>query len=297
MAFGHAGGMIETSEPGQTVVVGVDGSEGSRVALEWALDKQHRLGQVRTVTAYQVGPFGDGFGSFADIEPGIEVYQEAAEVQLRAVLETTDINLLETAAIFQSPAGPALVQACADASLLVVGNRGRSGLAEKLLGSVGSHCIKHSKVPVAVVPPDTPIQEPINRIAVGVDGSSNSRAALSWAIDHVEPDGTVIVVGCYDPTSYVMEGYIPALEVLEKQVQSSLEESVAEVVGNSEVGPTIEMEVRANGPRTALREVGESADLLVIGARGHRGVAYLMLGSVATSLLYHPTSATVVVPF
>lgn len=289
--------MIKANALDHPVVVGIDGSKGSRIALEWALDKQNSLGRVRTVTAFRTGPFGDGFGSFADVDPGVEIYQEAAEQQLREVLNTTDKSLFDDAQVVHSPAGPALVQASADASLLVVGNRGRSSLAEVLLGSVGSYCVKHSKVPVAVIPRDTPTQKPLERIAVGVDGSPNSRAALRWAIDHIEQNGTVTVVGSYDPSSYAMEGYVPSLELLEKQVRATLEESVADVVGNTEVGPKIELTVGTNGPRKDLRTAGEAVDLLVIGARGHRGVVYLMLGSVAASLLHHPKCATVVVPF
>ena len=288
--------MTKSSKSDGSVVVGVDGSEGSRVALEWALHKADRFGTVRTVTAFRHGLLGDGFGTPALAEPGEQIYREAAEHRAKIVLDATDPSLLETATIVKSQAGAALVEASEEASLLVVGNRGRGALAETFLGSVGSYCVKHSKSPVAVITEGSPTTGPLSRVAVGVDGSENSRAALRWAIDHVDPDGTVIVVGAYDPAAYAVEGYAPAVAPLATQTRKALEEAVAEVTGNAASGPLIELDVRIGDPRSELRAAGAEADLLVIGARGHRRVAYLLVGSVSTSLLHHPTCATVVVP-
>jgi nucleotide-binding universal stress UspA family protein len=48
---------------------------------------------------------------------------------------------------------PSLVRAAADADLLVVGSRGRSGIAAVILGSVSSACVHYATCPVVVVPP------------------------------------------------------------------------------------------------------------------------------------------------
>lgn len=281
----------------QTVVVGLDSTPGSRKALDWALNKIDRFGPVKTVTAYRIGPFGDGFGTHTGVSPGLEIYREAAMQTVREVLEPVDPKLCDNALLVDSAAGPALVEAASFAALLVVGSRERSAIAETILGSVGSYCVKHSTVPVAVIAGDVVTDKPLDRVVVAVDGSDNSRAALQWGIDHVEPDGVVTVVGVYNPVSSSFDGYVPPIEMLEQQTRASLDESVADVVGNAVMCPKIELEVRAGDPRNELRDAAADADLLVVGSRGHRGVAHLLMGSVTTSLLHHPTVPTVVVPY
>lgn len=288
----------------KSVLVGVDGSEGSRRALEWTLNKADRFGEVRTLTAYRVGPFGDGFGGYVGGPSSLEIYRDAAEQRLRDVLNATDPALIASALIVESRAGSALVDAARHASLLVVGNKGRGALIETLLGSVGSYCVKHASVPVAVIAGDVPSDRKIRKALVAVDGSENSLAALRWAFDHVEPEAALTVLGVYNPVASSFEGYVPPLDLLEKQTLSVVEDSIADLLSSSRqpgdpqasVGPSIEIEIQAGDPRAVIRELARSCDLLVLGARGHRGIGHLLLGSVTSSLIHHPTVPTVVVP-
>ena len=55
--------------------------------------------------------------------------------------------------LLEGDAEDALVREAADAELLVVGSRGRSGLKSVLLGSVSRHVVSHAACPVVVVKP------------------------------------------------------------------------------------------------------------------------------------------------
>ncbi|MEL6982931.1 MAG: universal stress protein, partial [Actinomycetota bacterium] len=162
-----------------------------------------------------------------------------------------------------------------------------------LLGSVASYCVKHASVPVAVIPPGTVADAPLDDLVVGVDGSTNADAALRWAADHVAPGGRIIAVVCKGPGPYALE-LIPPQPMETSELRQVGEKAVARAI--PDVDATVEVEVLHGDPRVLLRNRAAEADLLVVGARGHRGAAYLLIGSVTTSLVHHPTVPTVVVP-
>lgn len=53
--------------------------------------------------------------------------------------------------VIEGPGGPALLSQAADASLLVVGARGRATYPGMLLGSVAEYCVRNGPCPVVVV--------------------------------------------------------------------------------------------------------------------------------------------------
>jgi nucleotide-binding universal stress UspA family protein len=133
------------------VVVGVDGSEESRRALAWAL-AEARLRGVGCVLVH-AWDFGLAASSPA---PGnaLQVQVDDADTLLDSDLafaRTSDVPV--KGILVHGSASGALVDASADALILVVGTRGRGGLASALLGSVSSACVHHASCPVVVVPP------------------------------------------------------------------------------------------------------------------------------------------------
>jgi nucleotide-binding universal stress UspA family protein len=278
------------------VVVGIDGSPDSRLALEWAADPDKNLGKIRTLTAYNIGPFFDGLGMAPSAVYSPEIFEGAAAERAASVLNQVDPRLLETHRTVQGSAGRCLVEAAEGLDLLVVGCRGRSAAAEMLLGSVGSYCVKHSSVPVAIVPETGHVRGPFARLVVGVDGSDHSKAALRWALDHVDSYGKVVAMGTFNMMFHAFSVPEPPESELVEQMMETVRESVEAAARPEEIDKFIEFDVHAGDPRLELRLAGESASALVLGSRGHRGVAHLLLGSTATSLAQHPTSVTIVVP-
>ena len=139
------------------IVVGVDGSPGSRAALRWA----HREAQLRgapleVVTVWQF-PVLTSLPAFGVMSPPEDLSGEA-ESSLLAVLTEEDVRssaeVPVSTVVTEGAAAPALIDAAADAALLVVGSRGHGGFAGMLLGSVSQHCVGHAACPVVVVRDD-----------------------------------------------------------------------------------------------------------------------------------------------
>lgn len=134
--------------PGLSVVVGIDGSPCSRVALRWAEDYAARIGGSLTlVTAwhwpmsYGVPLTYEGFDPEEDARKVVEAAK--ADVDLPSDRVKTIIG--------KGPAGDVLVDASDKAAVLVVGTRGHGGVASALLGSTSSYCVHHARCPVVVV--------------------------------------------------------------------------------------------------------------------------------------------------
>ncbi|MEO6988206.1 MAG: universal stress protein [Aquihabitans sp.] len=141
------------------VVVGVDGSDGSRAAVRWAAAEAHRLG-VRLVavqgweqpTDALSGGMGSELGGAEEVVASADRYlAEFIDDAIETGPEPTALPEIETR-VLAEPAAQALLRAAADAALLVVGTRGRGGFAGLLLGSVSNACAHHAPGPVAVIP-------------------------------------------------------------------------------------------------------------------------------------------------
>lgn len=142
-----------------TVVVGVDGSPGSELALRFAVQEARQRGaRLRVVTAWHMPAMVNG-GGFAPVS----VYPIApAEFEESAMkgLENSLAALADEVAgldveqvIEQGQASEVLVEQAEGAELLVVGTRGHGGFAGLLLGSVSQQCTHHAHCPVVIVPP------------------------------------------------------------------------------------------------------------------------------------------------
>ena len=133
------------------VVVGVDGSEPSQRALEWAaIEARMRAVPMLIVTAWLLpaSPYP------IDLDAGS--YGQAAEALLERSL--LDVRSLADGALevelraVHDDARSALMDVVTVDDLLVVGSRGGGSIAGLLLGSVASYCVRHAPCPVLVVP-------------------------------------------------------------------------------------------------------------------------------------------------
>jgi nucleotide-binding universal stress UspA family protein len=144
-----------------TIVVGVDGSESSRQALLWAAEEA-RIRDARVVAVHVwtfVPPTPIGEPGMIPMPPGdyagqLEAEQRAAQAELDAALATAfpeEADVPIEPKLVEGDAGEQLAAEAEGADLLVVGSRGRSGIASVILGSVSSHLVSHAPCPVVVV--------------------------------------------------------------------------------------------------------------------------------------------------
>lgn len=141
------------------ILVGVDGSEGSRRALRWAMELAAvRPTAVRAVIVWQ-RTFDYGSQRYWPVDESIaadareRLAATVAEVAGQAPPVTIEQLVLE------GDPGRVLCAQSADADLLVVGSRGLGGFAGLILGSVSTKCAHHSQCPVVVVPAPAPVQD------------------------------------------------------------------------------------------------------------------------------------------
>ncbi|MFB9660174.1 universal stress protein [Glycomyces mayteni] len=134
-----------------TVVVGVDGSEPARRALEWAMEYAERIGApVLAVQAWQV-PFTSGAEGMvlSAAEYAAAARQDLEKAVDEVARERPGVYI--TMLAVEGNSGRTLVERSEHAALLVVGNRGHGALVGAIIGSVGKYCVTHARCPVVVV--------------------------------------------------------------------------------------------------------------------------------------------------
>ncbi|QUQ64046.1 universal stress protein [Kutzneria sp. CA-103260] len=130
------------------IVVGVDGTEMSRKALEWAVNEgQVRHTLVHVVHAWQFDPTTDPL-------PREQSKEDSTALLARQVATVTGVPRPENISYssVQGDAARVLHEVSEGADLLVLGSHQRGPVGELLLGSVSRECVRHATCPVVVVP-------------------------------------------------------------------------------------------------------------------------------------------------
>ena len=276
-----------------SVLVGVDGSENSKVALRWAAGCADAMGvPLRAVWAWMYP--SDAVLSIGGVKlPEPRQADELIEAQLRALLEEV---LAEAGArvkvqAARGPATGALLRAAEDRpATIVVGSRGLGGFKGLLLGSVSRQLCEHAPCPVTIVRPSVPVDPAqIKTLLVGVDGSAHAARALSFAGHLAETvDAELVVAYAAGPSEVDPVAGLEALRDRVDQWCAPLRDR----------GLAYRLAVVAGDPRSALLDVARdrSADLVVVGSRGRGPIKKLLLGSVASTLAHHSQLPVTIVP-
>lgn len=289
---------------GARVVVGVDGSPGSRDALAYALVTAARRGaDVEVVSTYPLPlPWAGGRPA---VVPDPTALRTRLEATVRGIVDAAERDPAVLAAsggrrpaitstVSEGPAGPVLLARSRDADLLVVGSRGRGALRSAFLGSVALQCAAGAACPVLVVPPGRAPAGGPPVVVVGIDGSEHARAALRVALAEAGRLGAAVeVVAAYDAAggwTELDEQVVPGFEGIRADVRRGAEKTVEEVraalpATDGAPPPELRVVVVEASPAEALVGRSGAAQLLVVGSRGHGGIRGLLLGSVALRCL------------
>ncbi|MHC6593466.1 universal stress protein [Arthrobacter sp. C152] len=146
-----------TSTGSFLIIVGFDGSDHSRAALDWAMDEaRRREGQLRLVTAWDK-PQLAWYPAVLETAAGEIVTEESPEkaaqaLQADALKAAADAGVTATGQLVKthSPAS-AILDAAKDADLVIVGSRGHGGFPGLHLGSVSAQVVNHAQCPVLVI--------------------------------------------------------------------------------------------------------------------------------------------------
>ncbi|GAA4947546.1 universal stress protein [Streptomonospora halophila] len=287
------------------VVVGVDGSLGSRTALDWAAGAaaDRGLGLV-VLHALNMPLFAVPLGRTARMTPSQETADHAARLLEEAVAHVasehpelgvrTEVSSLE--------ASRALLAAARTAAMVVVGSRGLGGVASAFLGAVSIRVSAHAPCPVAVVPEPAHAEqggrgaagEDRRSVVAGLDGSDDAKVALRTAFAEAARTGAPLVAvhawsvpAPVDAAPFSAAGYAADREDTAARADKYVRTLVEAARTTETDGVPVRVVAVEDHPAHALLAEGRGAALIVVGSRGRGGFAGLLLGSVSQAVLHH----------
>lgn len=138
------------------IVVGVDGSAGSREALRWAFaEAQIRNATLEAVIVWQY-PVTASLPTFGVMDTPADFQSEARTTLIEILASegiTAEAPIPVSTLVAEGNPARALLDASSEADLLVVGSRGHGGFTGVLVGSISQQCVHHASCPVVVVHP------------------------------------------------------------------------------------------------------------------------------------------------
>jgi nucleotide-binding universal stress UspA family protein len=284
------------------LVVGVDGSDASLTAVDWAVDEAARHGlPLRLVYAslwerYEGAvPSGD-LGRPSGQVMADNIVDVAAE---RARRHHPDVKI--STEVTPEEAVDALLREGRNASTLVTGSRGRGELAGLLLGSVSLGVAARAHCPVVVVRGDKAgLAGTHERILLGAGDPTTSGEAVRFAFREAEARACTLDVvrawrcPAHETVDHPLLAGDPAHQH-EAQASALLDTLLHDAVADHAGVPVRRATVE--GPaRKVLRHRSAAADLLIIGAQRRHGHYGLQLGRVAHALLHHAECPVAIVP-
>lgn len=313
---GTASGTPET--PSKPIVVGLDGSDESFAALEWALREAHKTGEEVNAVFGWTSSWDVG-GEPSDEETWAHA-REQIETQLRGWIDRAvgrlpfDAPSIRLTSVRASGTS-ALLEIGRGASQIVVGRRSLGRVARWFLGSTSASIAQEAQVPVTIVRledmggdvedqigaalrPDAHSLKRLEAesilgdralpVVAGIDGSDGSLGALNYAAQAAARDGAPLhVLFCWQMRDLMqMPGYGTATPSLEA-ASAYAERLLAGTVAKADIPDGVEVFQHAFHIPAAkgLLNASRYASRLVVGSRGLSGFDAHFIGSVSRRIV------------
>ena len=257
------------------VVVGVDGSSASRIALEWAANRAgHGRLLLRLVHLYTVSGEEEEDRLLESREwlaaAGAYLRRDHPELAWTSVSEPGDTAGLAARAMWNE--------------LLVIGTHKTGFVHGRVFGSLGLRLAATAGATIAVVPASTTAHSA--GVVVGVDSSAVGDAAIRFAAREAQQSGQdLILVRAHGP--------VPTRRAVDEAAEMTF--AGARIAEDAAPGVRVRTRAIDREPARALVEVAAMARMLVIGSSRRHRAGVPALGPVSFDVLVNLTSPTVVV--
>ncbi|MCI1901325.1 MAG: universal stress protein [Bifidobacteriaceae bacterium] len=294
----------------KAVLVGVDGTDASYKAVWWAANYAKHAGlTLQIVCAYSLPSYAavSFDATYTALGDDAVAHTDAQEILSRAKAIADEQGVDASTLIVTGDPSSVFVELSRNYNLIVIGNRGKGGLAERLLGTTSSSLPAYAYCPIVVVPFTDDedkllhLNNVITRVVVGSDESKWGLKALEIAADFAnswDADLTVLsAVPVYGASGGVFS-MAPSKEDTDRIIDSYLDDLKVRVEPIQKQYPdlVIRTEVVPGSAVDTLTQASASNDVVVVGSRGRGGFTGLILGSTSQGLIQHATSPVYVVP-
>ncbi|WP_433715879.1 universal stress protein [Nocardia sp. CA-084685] len=272
------------------VVVGVDGSEASDLAVRWAAETaSRRQRRLRIVHGLDLSSIGAAFSALPGVLGKIRGRGQDYVLMAQRLAHRVDSTLAVETEVSQANPAQLLIHRSEAAHLVAIGAAGTAGTLTHL-GSTLLAVTNHGHGTIVVVR-DTGTEQQTRDagpVVVGVDGSPVSEAAIAVAFAEAdERESQLVAVHACGELYLDIFTPFPSIRS-DRDIETAGQALLAGQLTTWHAKyPDIHVirKVYLSGPRRPLLDWSKSAQLLVVGGRGRGGFRGLLLGSTSNALV------------